>query len=111
MNALCCTGPVVKPVHNQIRGSDDTLLFFRVCCGSADHQIHTEFVCKINRSGDDFDLYFFENNRGEKSVKVINVESTFSTKGPFASDLSFTLFHSASSRNDFQFVSAASRVG
>src|SRR5579872_786 len=34
--------------------------------------------------------------RGEKSVSAINVESTFSTSFPFASDLSFTFFHSGS---------------
>ena len=36
-------------------------------------------------------------NRGEKSVSLINVESTFSTSVPFSSDFALTLFHSASS--------------
>ena len=35
--------------------------------------------------------------RGEKSVSVKNVESTFSTNLPFSSDFAFTLFHSGSS--------------
>jgi hypothetical protein len=36
-------------------------------------------------------------NCGEKSVNTMNVESTFSTSFPLASDFSFTLFHSGSS--------------
>lgn len=48
---------------------------------------------------------------GEKSVKLRNVESIFSTSLPLASDFSFTLFHSGSSWKVFQFAVAASRLG
>ena len=41
----------------------------------------------------------------------MKVESTLSTSLPFASDLSWTLFHSGSSWKDFQLAVAASRLG
>jgi hypothetical protein len=50
-------------------------------------------------------------NCGEKSVRVKNVESIFSTNFPFSSDFAFTLFHSGSSWKAFQFAAAASRLG
>src|SRR5260370_34995995 len=48
---------------------------------------------------------------GEKSVITRNVESTFSTILPLASDLSRTLCHSGSSRKACQLEVAASRLG
>src|SRR6266568_8143393 len=57
------------------------------------------------------DTHFSYRNRGEKSVSAIKVESIFSANLPFASDSSFTRFHSGSSWNDFQLAVAASRLG
>ncbi len=59
----------------------------------------------------EFDMTQIQRKRGENSVYAMYVESTFSTSFPFASDFSFTLFHSGSSWNDFQFAAAASRLG
>ena len=54
---------------------------------------------------------FSYRSRGEKSVSAIKVESIFSANLPFASDSSFTRFHSGSSWNDLQLAVAASRLG
>ena len=48
---------------------------------------------------------------GEKSVGLMNIRSTFVTSRPSRCDSSTTVFHSGSSLNTFQDLSASSRFG